>query len=134
MKNIYSNIINPNSRNLNKIIKILKIGGIISLPTETVYGLAGNAYSNHSIKKIFKIKRRIKKNPLIVHYYNLNDAKKDVILTKNFHKIFKKIGPGPLTYILEKKRKNAVKNATFLLNESKNLNILSSLQTLFRSY
>ena len=46
-----------NSKNLIKIINILKKNGIISLPTETVYGLAGNAYSNNAIKKIFKIKK-----------------------------------------------------------------------------
>ena len=84
MKNIYSNIIKFNSKNFIKIINILKKNGIIGLPTETVYGLAGNAYSNSAIKKIFKIKKRLKKNPLIIHYYNLNHAKKDVLLDKNF--------------------------------------------------
>ena len=79
MKNIYSNIIKFNSRNLNKVIRILKKNGVVSLPTETVYGLAGNAYSNDSIKKIFNVKKRIKKNPLIIHYYNLNLAKQDVL-------------------------------------------------------
>ena len=62
MKNIYPNIIKPNSKNLNKIIKILKKDGIISLPTETVYGLAGNAYSNISIQKIFNVKKELKKS------------------------------------------------------------------------
>ena len=51
MKNIYSNILRFNSNNLIKIIKTLKKGRIIALPTETVYGLAGNAYSNEAIKK-----------------------------------------------------------------------------------
>ena len=109
MKNIYSNIINPNSKNLNKVIKILKKDGIISLPTETVYGLAGNAYSNTSIKKIFNVKKRVKKNPLIIHYYSLNEAKKDVVLNKNFYKAYKKFSPGPLTYILKKKKFSRIK-------------------------
>ena len=103
MRNIYSNIINFNSRNLNKIIKILKKNGIIGLPTETVYGLAGNAYSKNSIKKIFTAKKRVKKNPLIVHYYDLSRAKKDVVLDKKFYKIYKKLSPGPITYIVNKK-------------------------------
>ena len=90
MKNIYSNIIKFNSKNLIKIINILKKNGIIGLPTETVYGLAGNAYSNSAIKKIFKIKKRLK-NPLIIHYYNLNHAKKDVLLDKNFIKFTKNL-------------------------------------------
>ena len=104
MENIYSNIIKFNSKNLNKVIKTLKKNGIISLPTETVYGLAGNAYSNSSIKKIFKIKGRLKKNPLIIHYYSLEDAKKDVVLNQNFYKIYKRFSPGPITYILNKKK------------------------------
>ena len=59
MKNIYSNIIKFNSKNLIKIIKILKKNGIIGLPTETVYGLAGNAYSNDAIKKNFQGQKKI---------------------------------------------------------------------------
>ena len=109
MKNIYSNIIKFNSKNLIKIIKILKNNGIISLPTETVYGLAGNAYSNTAIKKIFKVKKRLKKNPLIVHYYNLSHAKKDVVLDKKFFKIYKKFSPGPVTYIVRKKSNSKIK-------------------------
>ena len=109
MKNIYSNLIKFNSKNLIKIIKILKNNGIISLPTETVYGLAGNAYSNTAIKKIFKVKKRFKKNPLIVHYYNLSHAKKDVVLDKKFFKIYKKFSPGPVTYIVKKKSNSKIK-------------------------
>ena len=106
MRNIYSNIIKFNSKNLLKIIKILKNKGIIGLPTETVYGLAGNAYSVEAIKKIFNIKKRIKNNPLIIHYYDKNDAKNDVVLDRNFYKIYNKLSPGPITYIV-KKRKNS---------------------------
>ncbi len=109
MKNIYSNIIKFNSLNLNKIIKILKKGEIIGLPTETVYGLAGNAYSNNSIKKIFNVKKRFKKNPLIIHYYNLNHAKKDVVLNQNFYKVYKKFSPGPITFIVKKKTNSRIK-------------------------
>ena len=112
MKNIYSNIIKFNSKNLIKIINILKKNGIIGLPTETVYGLAGNAYSNSAVKKIFKIKKRLKKNPLIIHYYNLDHAKKDVILDKKFYKIYKKFSPGPITYIVKKKNNSKIKPLT----------------------
>ena len=98
-----------NSKNLIKIINILKKNGIIGLPTETVYGLAGNAYSNSAIKKIFKVKRRLKKNPLIIHYYNLNRAKKDVLLNRKFNKIYKKFSPGPITYIVKKKNNSKIK-------------------------
>jgi len=109
MRNIYSNIIKFNLKNLIKIIKILKNNGLIGLPTETVYGLAGNAYSNSAIKKIFRVKKRLKKNPLIIHYYNLNHAKKDVLLDQKFYKIYKKFSPGPITYIVKKKSNSKVK-------------------------
>ena len=110
MRNIYSNIIKFNSKNLIKIIKILKKNGIIGLPTETVYGLAGNAYSNKAIKKVFQLKKRLKKNPLIIHYFNLNRAKNDVYLDRKFYKVYKKFSPGPITYIVKKKKNSKIKS------------------------
>ena len=74
MKNSYSNIFTFNKKILSKTIKSLKNGGVIGLPTETVYGLGGNAYSKKAVKKIFKLKGRPRFNPLIVHYYNIEDA------------------------------------------------------------
>ena len=52
MRNIYSNILKVNNKNLSKAINYLKKKQIIGVPTETVYGLAGNAYSEASIRKI----------------------------------------------------------------------------------
>ena len=108
MKNIYSNIYSFNTKSLKKTIKSLKQGNLAGLPTETVYGLAGNAYSKKAIEKIFKLKNRPKINPLIVHYNSLKDAKKDVVLNKNFNKLYKKFCPGPLTFILKKNTKSKV--------------------------
>ncbi len=108
MKHIYSNILKFNQKNLQKIIKTLKNSGILGLPTETVYGLAGNAYSLSAVKKIYKYKRRPKINPLIVHYYNLKQANKDVVLNKDFYKIYKNFSPGPITYILKKKKNSNI--------------------------
>ena len=104
MKNIYKNSL----INLNKAKKILKKNNIIAVPTETVYGLAGNAYSNKSIKKIYKLKKRPKKNPLIIHYHNLKGLKKDAKIDEKFLKLYKKFSPGPLTYVLQKKRKSKI--------------------------
>ena len=102
MKNIYSNIYSFNKKVLKKTIKSLNLGNILSLPTETVYGLAGNAYSEKAVKKIFKLKKRPKKNPLIIHFFNLKNLKKDAILNNNFFKLYKKFCPGPITFILKK--------------------------------
>ncbi len=108
MKNIYSNIYSFNRKNLEKTIKSLKQANIVGLPTETVYGLAGNAYSKKAVKKIFKLKKRPKINPLIVHYDSFKQASKDVYLNENFRKLYKKFCPGPLTFILKKKRKSKI--------------------------
>ena len=102
MKNIYSII--------KKAKKYLINNDIIAIPTETVYGLAGNAYSNKSVKKIFIIKKRPLFNPLIVHYVRINDLKQDCYLNDNFNKLYKKFCPGPLTFILKKKKNSRLSN------------------------
>ena len=103
MKNRYSNIFPLNEKTLNKTIKLLTKGSLVALPTETVYGLAGNGYSKEAIKKIFRLKGRPKLNPLIIHYYNIKQALDDVVINSNFKKLYKKLCPGPITFILKKK-------------------------------
>jgi len=106
MKNIYLNIYKPNSRNLKKAKKIIDNNNVIGLPTETVYGLAGNAYSNNAVKKIFKLKKRSSINPLIIHYKKLEDIKKDVIYNRTLEKLYKAFCPGPISFVLKKKSKS----------------------------
>ena len=108
MKNIYLNIYKPNLVNLKRAKKNVEDNNVIGIPTETVYGLAGNAYSNKSSKKIFKLKRRPALNPLIIHFKNLNDLKNDVILNTNFKKLYSVFCPGPITFILKKKKKSRI--------------------------
>ena len=108
MKNIYSNIYSFNKRVLQKTVKILKDAELVGLPTETVYGLAGNAYSKKALRKIFLLKKRPKKNPLILHYYNFKRASNDVVLNKDFYKLYKKFCPGPLTFVLKRKRTSKI--------------------------
>ena len=108
MKNSYSNIFPFNKKILHKTVKALNKGNITSIPTETVYGLAGNAYSKDSIKRIFKLKGRPKFNPLIVHYYNINQITDDVVVNSNFKKLYKNFCPGPITFILKKKNNSKI--------------------------
>ena len=103
MKNSYSNIFSFNKKNIKKSVDNLNNGNIIGLPTETVYGLGGNAYSRSSVQKIFKLKSRPKANPLIIHYYKSKDILNDVIINENFKKLYKQFCPGPITFILKKK-------------------------------
>ena len=108
MKNIYSNIYYFNKKTIKQTINSLKQGNIAGLPTETVYGLAGNAYSKKAVKKIFKLKNRPKINPLIIHYLKLSKINKDVKVTKSFFKLYSKFCPGPLTFVLKKKKESKI--------------------------
>ena len=111
MKSIQSNI--------KKAKKYLDNKECIAIPTETVYGLAGNAYSSIAVKKIYKLKKRPINNPLIVHYYNLEQLEKDCDLNDNFLKLYKIFSPGPLTYILRLKKSSKI--SKFVTNSKKTL-------------
>ena len=97
-----------NLANIKKAQKLLNRRECVAIPTETVYGLAGNAYSDEACKKIFKLKKRPKNNPLIVHYYNIQDLKRDCNFNNNFLKLYKKFCPGPITFILNLKKNSKV--------------------------
>ena len=99
--------------NIKKSKFYLNKNECIGIPTETVYGLAANAYSDLATSKIFKLKKRPKNNPLIVHYYSIENLKKDCKINQNFIKLNKKFCPGPITFILKLKSKNKIsKNVT----------------------
>ncbi len=97
-----------NLANIKKAKKLLNKSECIAIPTETVYGLAGNAYSNSACKKIFKLKKRPKNNPLIVHYFSEKVLKRDCIYNYDFLKLYKKFCPGPITFILDLKKSSKI--------------------------
>ncbi len=102
-----------NLSNIKKALKYLNKNRCIGMPTETVYGLAANAYSSAATAKIFKLKKRPLKNPLIVHYYDLKLLRKDCELNELFLKLYKKYSPGPISYILKIKKESFIsKNVT----------------------
>ena len=108
MKNIYSNICKPTNNNLSKAKIAIEKGDVVAIPTETVYGLAANAYNTKAVKKIFSLKNRPSNNPLIIHFKNTEQIKKEVVINKYFLKLIKKFSPGPLTYVLKKKRNSRI--------------------------
>ena len=110
-----------NQSNIKKAKKYLNKNYCIGVPTETVYGLAANAYVDSAVKKIFNLKKRPKNNPLIVHYLDIDSLKKDCVINDNFIRLYKKFSPGPITYILKLKKNTKIsKNVT---NNEKNLAI-----------
>ena len=94
--------------NIIRSKKNIENNNLVGIPTETVYGLAGNAYSDKAIKKIFKLKKRPNFNPLIIHFKDIHDIKKDIIINKEFKKLYKVFCPGPITFILKKKKNSKI--------------------------
>jgi L-threonylcarbamoyladenylate synthase len=99
--------------NIKKTIKYLNNDECVAIPTETVYGLAANAYSKKAVSKIYKLKKRPSSNPLIVHYHNINQLKKDCELNSVFGMLYKKFCPGAISFVLKLKKKSKIsKNVT----------------------
>ena len=73
-----------NLANIKKAINLLNKSECVAIPTETVYGIAGNAYSDLACTKIFKLKKRPKVNPLIIHYHDLRKLRNDCNLNGDF--------------------------------------------------
>ncbi len=91
------------SKDIKIAADILKSGGLVAIPTETVYGLAANALDGKAVKNIFKAKGRPCDNPLIVHISHVDEIYN---LVKEFPPVAQKLAsefwPGPLTMILKK--------------------------------
>ena len=83
--------------------KILKDGGLVAIPTETVYGLAANALDPEAVKSIFAAKGRPQDNPLIVHISSLEEAERLVDkMDPRAYALAERFWPGPLTIIMKK--------------------------------
>jgi L-threonylcarbamoyladenylate synthase len=92
------------SSDISKAIEILNNEDVIAIPTETVYGLAGNIYSEKAIRKIFQVKQRPFFNPLIVHIESIDKIEEVVSeFPAMAQKLAEAFWPGSLTLILPKK-------------------------------
>lgn len=88
---------------VKKTVDILKKGGVIVTPTDTVYGIASDALNQNSIEKIYNIKQRDFSKPFCILVSNIDMIKKSVKeITKKEEKIIKKFFPGALTIVFEK--------------------------------
>ncbi|MDH3276538.1 MAG: L-threonylcarbamoyladenylate synthase [Nitrosopumilus sp.] len=88
---------------IEKATKIIKDGGIVVFPTDTVYGIGCDPYKKKSVDKIYQIKGRSKTKPFPVLAYSFDEASKIVEFDKDSKKIANKFWPGPLTLILKLK-------------------------------
>ncbi|NCG08194.1 MAG: threonylcarbamoyl-AMP synthase [Verrucomicrobia bacterium] len=96
-------ILNTSDENLQSCAERLRRNELVAVPTETVYGLAGNALSESAVRKIFEIKGRPFLDPLIVHCRHYQATLDYIEDNEAFQKLAQKFWPGPLTLIAQKK-------------------------------
>lgn len=93
-----------NSENdLKTAAEILKQGGLVAFPTETVYGLGGDGTNPEAAKKIYSAKGRPSDNPLIIHIADPADAEEYTVTSETYYKLAKRFMPGPLTVVMTAK-------------------------------
>lgn len=93
---------NLDLQKISEAAQIIKNGGLVVFPTETVYGLGANAFDADAVKKIYAAKGRPSDNPLIVHVLNPGEIYEYAEVPATAEKIIKKFMPAPLTLILKK--------------------------------
>ncbi len=108
-------MLDKNSIFLKEASEYIKNSEIVAFPTDTVYGLGGNALSDEACMKIYKYKNRPLYNPLIVHVQNLEQAKKLAFFNEDAVSL-SKLWPGPLTMVLKSKKNGISKFATSSLD------------------
>lgn len=95
---------------IREAAQIIKNGGLVVFPTETVYGLGADALNSKAVEKIFSAKGRPQDNPLIIHVASKNIESYVEEIPEVANKLIEKFWPGPLTIIL--KKKDIVPNVT----------------------
>lgn len=109
-----TNINDDVNKNIKEIIKIIKSDGIGVMPTDTLYGLVGSAFSQKAITRIYKVKKRNKNKKLIVLTSSLKDLEKFKIkITKEQKEVLQKFWPGKVSVVLN--------NTAFRLPKNKKL-------------
>jgi L-threonylcarbamoyladenylate synthase len=94
-----------NEYEINRAAEVIKNGGLVAFPTETIYGLGADALNEDAVKKIFYAKGRPADNPLIVHIADEKDLDKFVeFISEKAKKLINSFWPGPLTIVFKKKK------------------------------
>lgn len=96
-------ILEATAPNLDCCAQLLRDGDVVGVPTETVYGLAGNALNVESVRKIFEVKGRPLIDPLIVHFSDIQAAEAHIESNPSVRLLAEAFWPGPLTMVVPKK-------------------------------
>jgi len=102
MSNIYQNT----PQNMQKAAEVIKNGGLVAFPTETVYGLGANVYNAKAVAAIFAAKQRPRFDPLISHIAEVEFLKEYAEVDARVFALAKRFWPGPLTFVLKRIEEN----------------------------
>ncbi|WP_419902239.1 L-threonylcarbamoyladenylate synthase [Kiloniella sp.] len=100
----YPNVITADQRGIDHACDILRSGGLVAFPTETVYGLGADATKSMACASIYEAKGRPSFNPLIVHFPNQEEVEKRVVFPDLAIKLSQNFWPGPMTLVLPRKQ------------------------------
>jgi len=95
---------------IRRLIKLIRNGKIIIFPTDTVYGLLGDATNEETVKKIFKIKKRARKKPIPIFVKDIRMAKRYAFISKKKENFLKMVWPGKVTAVLKRPRTRTPKH------------------------
>ena len=101
-------IAEPTAATIAEAAKLLREGGLVAFPTETVYGLGGDATNERAVAAIFEAKGRPQFNPLISHVLDADEAKRYVRWSETADKLARRFWPGPLTLVLPRAPNSAI--------------------------
>ena len=97
------NFSNPDMNNIEKAVRVIRLGGAVVYPTDTIYGLGVDALRVSSVERLFKIKKRPLNKPVPVMVKDIDMAKEIAFIDDKIERILKKIWPGPITIVLRKR-------------------------------
>lgn len=95
----------PEPKKIDLAVKILKAGGVIVYPTDTIYGLGCDIFNKKAIEKIYLLKKRMLKKPLSIICADFKQVRDYTIIQNYAYHLMKKTLPGPYTFILKAKYK-----------------------------
>jgi len=94
----------PQPRHINRVVELLKQGGVIACPTDTIYGLSCDIFNRKGVKRLYQIKQRDPRKPFSFICADISDAANYCQISNSAFKIMKRHLPGPYTFVLEATR------------------------------
>lgn len=95
---------NPERRKIREAAGVIRRGGLVVFPTETVYGIGADAYNRRATAKVYEVKGRPLKNPLMVHVSDMEMAKRVGVFPKRYYRIIERLWPGPIAFVVKARK------------------------------